>query len=85
MKHNDYEKMTNSFILNEGSSPSVVSYIQSLAECLDSMRPNSVQDMRRLEMAKENLSNVRRQVKRLTEKVNILEEEMKVLQENSKK
>lgn len=77
----DFDKMTRNFILNEGTSPGVIAYIQALAEMLNSISPRSVTDSRRLEVAKENLLNIRRHVKRLEEKVNFLEEEMKILQE----
>lgn len=77
----DFDKMTRTFILNEGQGPSIVSYIQSLGEALDAIRPSTVADSRRLEVAKENLLNVRRHVRRLEEKVSFLEEEIKVLQE----
>jgi len=77
----DFYKMTRDFILNEGQGPSISSYIQSLAEALEAMRPNTVADARRLEVARENLLNVRRHVRRLEEKVSFLEEELKILQE----
>lgn len=77
----DFDKMTRDFILREGQGPSIVSYIQSLGEALDAMRPNTIADARRLEVARENLLNVKRHVRRLEEKVNFLEEELKILQE----
>ncbi len=77
----DFYKMTRDFIVNEGQGPSIVSYIQSLGEALEAMHPNTVADARRLEIAKENLLNVRRHVRRLEEKVSFLEEELKILQE----
>lgn len=81
----DFDKMTRNFILNEGNGPSVISYIQSLAEALNAMRPNTVADSRRLEIAKENLSNVKRHFRRLEEKISFLEEELKILQEEKSK
>lgn len=73
--------MTQDFILNEGQGPSVVSYIQSLSEVLESIKPSTVSDMRRLEVAKENLLNLRRHVRRMDEKMKFLEEELNVLKE----
>ncbi len=81
----DFFKMTRDFIINEAQGPSVISYLQSLAEALEAMRPGTLADSRRLEVAKENLLNVKRHVKRLEEKVSFLEEEMKILQENQPK
>lgn len=78
----DFLKMTRDFILNEGQGPSVISYVQSLGEALNGITPRSIADARRLEMAKETLLNVRRHIKRLEDKINVLQEEVKTLQED---
>jgi len=81
MKSDVYYKMARDFILREGQGPSIGSYIQSIAETLSAMKPNTVSDARRLEVARENLLNIRRHVRRLEDKLICLEEELKVLQE----
>jgi hypothetical protein len=85
MNLNDFAKMAKRFIVNEGERPGVNSYIQSLSEVLNSIRPSSVSDSRRLEVAKDNLLNIRRHVRRLEEHVSTLQEELKVLQEEKTK
>mgnify|MGYP001600521385 CR=1 FL=1 len=80
----DYFKMTRDFIVNEGQGPSINSYIQSLAEVLESISPKTISDARRLEVAKENLQNLRRHTRRLEEKIKFLEEEITVIRENEK-
>lgn len=70
--------MTNDFLLNEGHNPpSLSSYIQSLEETLDSLRPSSQSDLRRLEVAKENLRNIRRFCRRLENRNKELEEQLR--------
>ena len=76
--------MTRNFILNEGQGPSVISYIQSIGETLNNMTPKTASDQRRLEIAKENLLNIRRWSKRMEEKMNFLEEEMRIIREEKK-
>lgn len=77
--------MTQDFILNEGQGPSVVSYIQSLGEVLSSIKPATVSDNRRLEVAKDNLLNIKRHFRRMDERIKFLEEEVKLFQENQEK
>ena len=78
-------KMQSDFVINEGTvNPSINSYIQSLADALSYVAPRTIGDSRRIEIAKENLLNIRRHVRRLEEKVGSLQEELKILQEKKK-
>ena len=79
----DFHKITKKFMLGESfQTPSVSSYLQSLKETLDGLRPSSKSDMRKIEIAKEHLREVRRNVRRLQERVDLLEEKISVLEEN---
>jgi len=60
----------------------VASYIQSISEVLESITARSRTDERRIEVAKANLLEVRRRTRRLTERVSVLEEQVKILEEN---
>lgn len=71
--------------LEENISPSVLSYLQSLSETLNTLRPSSTSDKRRLEIAKSHLKEVRRCVNKLEEQVYLLEEKVKLLEENKEK
>ena len=73
--------MTREFLLGEYKKPTVRSYIQSLEEILDSVKPNSQKNVRKIEIAKQHLREIRTQVRRLQEKVSILEEQVTLLQE----
>ena len=53
-----YERMTRTFIVNEGARPSIISYIQSLKEILLTISPKTVTDSRRIEIARENIQNI---------------------------
>jgi hypothetical protein len=60
--------------LEENVSPSVIAYIQSISETLNTLRPSSTADKRRIEIAKSHLKEVRKHVIKLEEKVFSLEE-----------
>jgi hypothetical protein len=79
----DYRKMVKNFLLGESREPpNIGSYLQSLKETLDNLRPASQSDRRRLEIAKEHLREVKRHSRRLQEKVSLLEEKLSVLEED---
>jgi polyhydroxyalkanoate synthesis regulator phasin len=74
--------MTREFLLGESSSPSMASYVQSISEVLQSITPRSRRDERRIEIASANLKEVGRHMRRLQERVSVLEEQVKILDEN---
>ena len=76
--------MTREFLLGEGRAPSVISYIQSISEVLESITAKTRTDERRIEVAKANLLEVRRRTRRMTERVSVLEEQVKILEENKR-
>ena len=78
----DFRRMTREFLLGEAAPPSLASYIQSISEVLQSITPRSRTDERRIEVAKANLREVRRASRRMQERVDILEEQVKVLEES---
>jgi hypothetical protein len=74
--------MTKSFLLGEGrNEPSSVSYLRSLEEMLNSVRPSNQRDRSRIEMAKESVKGLRRHVRRLEEQNNTLSEKLSLLEE----
>ena len=74
--------MTREFIMGEAKKPSVISYIQSISEVLESITARTRTDERRIEVAKANLLEVRRRTRRMAERVSVLEEQVKILEEN---
>tara|TARA_R110000787_G_scaffold88051_5_gene187156 strand:- start:467 stop:715 length:249 start_codon:yes stop_codon:yes gene_type:complete len=80
----DLGTLTRKFLLGEGRSAGLSSYIQNLSEILGQMKPRSRTDQRRMEIARENLREIRRHVRKLEEKINLLEEHIGVLEEDRK-
>tara|TARA_R110000765_G_scaffold121168_3_gene217224 strand:+ start:2167 stop:2415 length:249 start_codon:yes stop_codon:yes gene_type:complete len=80
----DLSALTRKFLLGESRIAGVASYIQNLSEILSQVRPRSRTDERRMEIAKENLREIKRHVRKLEEKVILLEEHIGVLEEGNK-
>tara|TARA_Y100000310_G_C20108375_1_gene545959 strand:+ start:244 stop:489 length:246 start_codon:yes stop_codon:yes gene_type:complete len=78
----DLRRMTREFLLGEAKAPSLASYIQSISEVLEAIRPRTKTDSLRIEVARANLKEVRRHVRRLQEHVMVLEEQVQVLEES---
>jgi hypothetical protein len=69
--------ITRNFIINEGHNPpSLASYIQSLQEILTNLSPSSQTEMRRLDIARNHIREIKRHVKKLEEQVKVLEEQL---------
>jgi chromosome segregation ATPase len=66
------------------AQPSIRSYLQSISEIIDAVSPKSRTDERRLEIAKNHLLEVKRNVNRLEEKNTFLQEQLSELEEKVK-
>jgi hypothetical protein len=81
----DFNSMTRKFLLGEAKSVGIASYIQNLSEILGQLSPKTKTDLRRTEIAKENLREIKRHVRKLNEKIQLLEEHINILEENKDK
>ena len=81
----DFRKMTRLFLLGEGNKPDWKAYLQSIDEALSSLRIRTQKDTRRVELAKHNLKEIRRYMRRMEEQVTTLEEQLKILEEQGTK
>ena len=84
--HSEFDilnKMPREFIVNEGQvkGPDIHSYIQRLAEILQSLKPKSLREANRLGMARQQVKEVRKLARRLDERVATLEEQVNLLEE----
>ena len=82
----DIQKITKDFVqkINEGDAPQWRSYIQSIDEALSSVKVRTQRDSRKVELARHNLIEIRRHLKRMDERVVTLEEKLQVLEESGK-
>ena len=70
----------------ENFKPDISSYIQNLNEIIESMKPYSLKEKRKLEIAKSHIREIKYRSNKLLEQIRILEEEkIKMLEEKSNK
>jgi len=68
--------------MGESHEPDLKSYIQSLSDILLNLKPMSLREKRRIDMAMKNLREIKRHTRRLEEKVVMLEEQVELLEES---
>lgn len=81
----DLRTMTRRFIMNEGKQQvKWQTLIQSIEEALSSIRTSSVRDSRRVELAKHNIKEIKRHLRKANERIETLEEQLRILEEGKK-
>ena len=83
MKFN-LNSLTKKFILNEGKGPTANSWLQALVENINSLKPRTVSEQRRVEVMKHQVKELRRLSRRMEEQINRLEEQVNILEEEKK-
>ena len=79
--------MTRKFLLGEWKDPKAFNFktsIQAIFEILDSVRMPSQRDQHKMQIVKEQLVKIRRENRKLTERLQVLEEQVKILEEGDK-
>jgi len=71
----DFNKMTRDFLLGEARQPNIMSRMRAVKEALESLRPRTIKERQRIEIAQENLAHVRRNYRKLEEQNKFLQEE----------
>lgn len=76
--------LTRRFLLDEGTvKPSVRAYVESVIRILDEVRPKSQKENRQLSVAKQHLHEIKRLNRKLEERITLLEEQVKILEEGT--
>jgi hypothetical protein len=78
---NDLNSRWKEFILNEGVTPDISVWVQSLKESLGMIKPRSMRESKRIELMKHQLNEIRKASNRLQRENQILQEENQLLQE----
>ena len=78
---NDLNSRWKEFILNEGVTPDISAWVQSLKESLGMIKPRSVRESKRIELMKHQLNEIRKASNRLQLENRTLHEENQLLQE----
>ena len=59
----------------------IMTYVQSITEIINNMRPRTQSEGRRLSMAKQQLKEIKKMARRMQEQIQILEQKVVVLEE----
>lgn len=78
----NFNNLTRNFLLGEWKqNVSIMSRARAIKEALESLKPRTIKERQRIEVALENLSHLRRGYRKLEEQNNFLMEENKQLNE----
>jgi hypothetical protein len=78
----DLDRLTKRFLLGESKvKPSIRAYTESILSILESLGSRSQRENRQVSIAKQHLYEIRKLNRRLEEKLNLLEEQIKILEE----
>ena len=76
--------LTRRFLLDEGTvKPSVRAYVESVIRILDEVRPKSQKENRQISVARLHLQEIKRLNRKLEERITLLEEQVKILEEGT--
>jgi hypothetical protein len=78
----DLRRMTRKFLMEESKDNyNVFTYIQALQETLKNFSPKSKTESRRLNIARDQLKEIKRHTRRLQNQVELLQEKLILLEE----
>tara|TARA_R110000851_G_scaffold88989_1_gene194210 strand:- start:471 stop:746 length:276 start_codon:yes stop_codon:yes gene_type:complete len=78
----DFDKVTRKFLLGEwNQGTSILSRARAIKEALESLKPRTIKERQRVELALENLTHLRRGYRKLEEQNVTLTEENQQLNE----
>ena len=76
--------LTRRFLLDEGTvKPSVRAYVESVIRILDEVRPKSQKENRQISVAKQHLHEIKLLNRKVEERITLLEEQVKILEEGT--
>ena len=76
--------LTRRFLLDEGTiKPSIRAYVESVVRILDEVRPKSQKENRQMSVAKQHLHEIKRLNRKLEERITLLEEQVKIIEEGN--
>jgi len=86
MAKTDLNRITKRFLLQETPLPvGIYTYIQALSETLKQFKAKTQTDNRRIQIAQQQLKEVRKHARKLDEKVQMLQEQIKILEESKER
>ena len=78
----DLNKLTKRFLLGDAKSrPGVRAYVESVVGILEQFIPRTQRESRQLSIARQHLNEIKKLNRKLEERISLLEEQVKVLEE----
>jgi len=69
------------YLLNEDFERNVFTYIQGLQEIVNNLKPKTMAEQRRITLAKQHISEIKKYSRRMQNRVDLLEEKLNILEE----
>jgi uncharacterized phage infection (PIP) family protein YhgE len=82
MRNKLLDKITKSMLLRERYTPDFKSSLQALEEIVSTLNPRSDRDRGKVQLAKEQIFNLKKQFRSLDEELGTLRERVSVLEED---
>jgi hypothetical protein len=70
------------FLTESLDEKNIFTYIQGLQEIISNLKPKTITERRRLQLAKNHLREVRRFARRMDNDMNVLQEKLNILEES---
>tara|TARA_Y100001938_G_scaffold131053_1_gene187672 strand:- start:121 stop:369 length:249 start_codon:yes stop_codon:yes gene_type:complete len=77
------DKAWRDFLTESVDEKNIYTYIQGLQEIISNLKPRTVTEKRRLQLAKQHLREVRRFARKLDNHIGVLEEKLSILEEST--
>lgn len=77
------DKAWRDFLTESVDEKNIYTYIQGLQEIISNLKPRTVTEKRRLQLAKQHLREVRRFARKLDNHIGVLEEKLTILEEST--
>jgi len=76
--------LTRKFLLGESANkPNVRAYVESVLRIIEEVRPKSQRESRQMSVARQHLQEIKKLNRKLEERLTLLEEQVKIIEEGN--
>jgi hypothetical protein len=79
------DKQWRDFLNESADDKNIFTYIQGLQEIISNLKPKTIAEKRRLQLAKQHLREVKRFARRMENDIGVLQEKLNILEESAGK
>lgn len=79
------DKQWRDFLNESADDKNIFTYIQGLQEIISNLKPKTIAEKRRLQLAKQHLREVKRFARRMENDIGVLQEKVNILEESTGK